>query len=178
LFKTAFALAGGLGVAVFAFAGGPTPAATDKTVTKKSSAKSPVSAGKSAPASKNGAASKAAPSKKTSSKPASSTASKKTGSRRSAKTAAAVARRSFQQQPTPQRYKEIQQALSDKGYFGGTADGNWGPESVDALKRFQHDQSLTEDGKIGSLSLIALGLGPNHNNDVSLPSAPDKSITP
>jgi len=65
-----------------------------------------------------------------------------------------------QQQPTSDRYKEIQQALSDKGYFKGSADGNWGPESVDALKRFQREQNLTEDGKIGSLSLIALGLGP------------------
>lgn len=175
MFKTAFAL--GLGVAVFAFADGPTP--TDKTVAKRTSAKSAIGTGKPAPASRSGTASKTVPLKKTSSKTAaSSTASKKTGSRRSAKRAAAAPRRSFQQQPTPERYKEIQQALSDKGYFGGTADGNWGPESVDALKRFQHDQSLTEDGKIGSLSLIALGLGPNHNNDVSLPSAPDKSITP
>ena len=69
-------------------------------------------------------------------------------------------RRTAQQQPTPQRYKEIQQALADKGYFNGPADGNWGADSMDALKRFQHDQNLPEDGKIGSLSLIALGLGP------------------
>ena len=69
-------------------------------------------------------------------------------------------RRSAQQQPTPQRYKEIQQVLADKGYFKGQVDGNWGPSSIDALKRFQHDQSLAEDGKIGSLSLMALGLGP------------------
>jgi len=32
---------------------------------------------------------------------------------------------------------------------------------VDALKRFQREQNLTEDGKIGSLSLIAMGLGPH-----------------
>ena len=64
------------------------------------------------------------------------------------------------QQPSADRYKEIQQALADKGYFHGDSDGNWGPASVDALKRFQHDQNLVEDGKIGSLSLIALGLGP------------------
>jgi peptidoglycan hydrolase-like protein with peptidoglycan-binding domain len=72
----------------------------------------------------------------------------------------AVARRSVQSQPTPERYKEIQEALASRGYFKGTPDGNWGPESVDALKRFQRDQNLTDDGKIGSLSLIALGLGP------------------
>ena len=71
----------------------------------------------------------------------------------------AATRRSYQQQPTPERYKEIQQALADRGYFNGQVDGNWGAESVDALKRFQHEQNLTEDGKIGSLSLIALGLG-------------------
>jgi peptidoglycan hydrolase-like protein with peptidoglycan-binding domain len=78
---------------------------------------------------------------------------------KSTKTVAAV-RRPTQQQPTADRYREIQDALASRGYFSGTADGTWGPESVDALKRFQRDQSLTEDGKIGSLSLIALGLGP------------------
>lgn len=68
----------------------------------------------------------------------------------------------MQQQPTPERYREIQQALAERGCFSGSPDGNWGPESVEALKRFQHEQNLTEDGKIGSLSLIALGLGPKH----------------
>lgn len=77
----------------------------------------------------------------------------------SKKKAAVVAHRA-PQQPSPERYKEIQQALSAKGYFNAEPDGTWGPASIDALKRFQHDQKLVEDGKIGSLSLIALGLGP------------------
>ena len=77
-----------------------------------------------------------------------------------------------QQQPTQARYKEIQQALADKGYFSGPVDGSWGPESVDALKRFQREQNLTEDGKIGSLSLIALGLGPKRTID----AAPEKQV--
>ena len=75
----------------------------------------------------------------------------------------AVARkpvRSFQQAPTADRYKEIQQALSSKGYYKGEPNGEWGADSVDALKRFQSDQNLMPDGKINSLSLIALGLGP------------------
>jgi peptidoglycan hydrolase-like protein with peptidoglycan-binding domain len=67
------------------------------------------------------------------------------------------------QQPSPERYKEIQQALATKGYFNNEPDGTWGPASIDALKRFQHDQNLVEDGKIGSLSLIALGLGPKRD---------------
>jgi len=74
------------------------------------------------------------------------------------KKTAVVARRPLQ--PAPERLKEIQQALASRGYFTSEPDGTWGPASIDALKRFQHDQNLVEDGKIGSLSLIALGLGP------------------
>jgi murein L,D-transpeptidase YcbB/YkuD len=72
-----------------------------------------------------------------------------------------VARRPpTQQQPSGDRYREIQQALADKGYYQGTLDGNWRPDSSDALKRFQREQNLEADGKIGALSLMALGLGP------------------
>lgn len=93
----------------------------------------------------------------------------------------AVSRRSIQQQPSTDRYREIQQALSDKGYFAGQPDGNWGPDSTDALKRFQRDQNLTEDGKIGSLSLIALGLGPKRTAPVEAAdeaAPPEKSFLP
>lgn len=66
----------------------------------------------------------------------------------------------YQTTPTPERYQEIQQALASKGYYHGEVNGTWGADSIDALKRFQADQSLMPDGKISSLSLIALGLGP------------------
>jgi peptidoglycan hydrolase-like protein with peptidoglycan-binding domain len=69
-------------------------------------------------------------------------------------------KRSYQQTPTPDRYKEIQQALSSKGYFQGEPNGEWGADSQESLKRFQAAQNLTPDGKLNSLSLIALGLGP------------------
>jgi peptidoglycan hydrolase-like protein with peptidoglycan-binding domain len=82
---------------------------------------------------------------------------KKTASSKSKKKTVVV-RRAAQQQPTAERYKEIQQALAGKGYFQGTVDGVWGADSIDALKRFQREQNLEDDGKIGSLSLIALGL--------------------
>ncbi len=85
--------------------------------------------------------------------------------------------RSYQQTPSPERYKEIQQALASKGYFQGEPTGEWGPDSVDALKRFQNAQNLTPDGKIGSLSLIALGLGPKHLTAKS-DSAPPPAGTP
>jgi len=92
------------------------------------------------------------------------------------KTVATASRRSSQQQPTPDRYREIQQALNDKGYFKGPVDGAWGPDSVEALKRFQRDQNLTEDGKIGALSLIALGLGPQRT--VHPASTPGSAASP
>ncbi|MGC9970990.1 MAG: peptidoglycan-binding domain-containing protein [Bryobacteraceae bacterium] len=68
--------------------------------------------------------------------------------------------RTGQVTPTPQRYKEIQQALIDRGYLQGPARGVWGPDCSQALKKFQQDQNLEPSGKLDSLSLIALGLGP------------------
>ncbi|MBV8549975.1 MAG: peptidoglycan-binding protein [Acidobacteriaceae bacterium] len=82
---------------------------------------------------------------------------------------------SYQLHPDPERYQEIQQALAGKGYFKGDANGQWGDDSVDALKRFQADQKLDPDGKINALSLIDLGLGPKHGGGVRPavpPSAP------
>ena len=64
--------------------------------------------------------------------------------------------------PTPDRYKEIQEALAKKGYLHGAADGVWNQDSADALRRFQQDQNLQASGKLDSLSIIALGLGPKY----------------
>jgi peptidoglycan hydrolase-like protein with peptidoglycan-binding domain len=77
-----------------------------------------------------------------------------------------------QQTPTPDRYTEIQQALAAKGYYKGEANGVWGPDSVSALKRFQAEQNLQADGKIGALSLIALGLGPKHESTGEIAAKP------
>jgi peptidoglycan hydrolase-like protein with peptidoglycan-binding domain len=71
--------------------------------------------------------------------------------------------RASQQAPTPDRYKEIQQALMQRGYLSGAASGVWSMESMEAMKRFQRDQNLTPSGKPSSLSLIALGLGPKRD---------------
>jgi peptidoglycan hydrolase-like protein with peptidoglycan-binding domain len=81
--------------------------------------------------------------------------------------------------PTPDRYKEIQQALAEKGYYDGAVDGNWDANCVAALKRFQADQSLAPDGKLGSLSLIALGLGPKREpSQQQFVSKPEPVQTP
>jgi len=67
--------------------------------------------------------------------------------------------RSRQTAPTPDRYKEIQGALASRGYLEGTPTGVWDSQSTEALRRFQKDQNLEPNGKLNSLSLIALGLG-------------------
>jgi peptidoglycan hydrolase-like protein with peptidoglycan-binding domain len=84
----------------------------------------------------------------------------------------------YQVHPTPDRYKQIQQALADKGYFKGTVDGSWGDDSVDALKRFQTDHHLENDGKINSLSLIQLGLGPKHDGSAITTANPGMPAAP
>ncbi|MEP7354532.1 MAG: peptidoglycan-binding protein [Acidobacteriota bacterium] len=84
----------------------------------------------------------------------------KRNGKQTAKAAPSRPRSVQQQQPSSERYQEIQQALVDRGYLSGPADGNWGSDSVGGLKRFQADQSLTPDGKLTALSLTALGLGP------------------
>ena len=76
------------------------------------------------------------------------------------KPAARTPVRAKQLAPTKDRYQQIQQALAGKGYFSGEPNGAWGSDSAESLKRFQADQNLTPDGKLTSLSLIALGLGP------------------
>lgn len=90
-----------------------------------------------------------------------------------------ASRRSGQLQPAPERLKEIQQVLADKGYYKGEVNGQWDADSVEALKRFQNAQNIKDDGKINSLSLIGLGLGPNHANSISpvAPPAPNSSAT-
>ena len=135
------------------------PVGTKKTALKASTSNASKSKGKTA--GKSTAGKKAANGKK-------STAAKKT----SAKQTASRYRRSSQREPAPERYKEIQQSLVDKGYFSGPANGAWGPDSVAALKRFQRDQNIGDDGKLGSLSLMALGLGPKRGA-----SAADKPQT-
>ena len=74
---------------------------------------------------------------------------------------------SYQLHPDPERYQQIQQALADRGYFKGEVNGTWGDDSTDALRKFQADQKLPDDGKITALSLTSLGLGPRHDGSTA-----------
>jgi peptidoglycan hydrolase-like protein with peptidoglycan-binding domain len=89
---------------------------------------------------------------------------KKAAAKSKKKSTKRVVRRPLtQQQPTPERYREIQQALIDRGFLQGPATGVWGPECVAALKNYQTDQKLEATGKLDALSLIRLGLGPQRD---------------
>jgi hypothetical protein len=87
---------------------------------------------------------------------------------------------SYQTHPDQDRYQQIQQSLASNGYFKGEANGQWGEDSVAALKQFQTDHKLVNDGKISSLSLIGLGLGPKRETAVKpvAKDAPDSIPAP
>jgi len=114
---------------------------------------------------------------------AKTTASKKTSARAAHSRKGRSARRkpagpSYQTHPTSDRYKEIQQSLADKGYYRGEVNGTWGDDSAEALKHFQSDHKLPDDGKVNSLSLIQLGLGPKHDSAAVHPGSPPDAAPP
>jgi peptidoglycan hydrolase-like protein with peptidoglycan-binding domain len=89
---------------------------------------------------------------------------KKTAPKKTAPKKKAVARRPSppkQMEPTPERYREIQQALIDRGFLDGEPSGKWDERTVEAWKRFEESAGLPVDGKLDAKALIALGLAPN-----------------
>jgi peptidoglycan hydrolase-like protein with peptidoglycan-binding domain len=97
---------------------------------------------------------------------------KSSTARRRARATGRPIHRVSQQAPSRERYVDIQKALTERGYYQGEPDGNWGESSIEALKKFQEDQNLKPDGKLNSLSLIALGLGPRHTAAAYPPKSP------
>ena len=53
---------------------------------------------------------------------------------------------------------DVQAALRTKGYYTGALDGIYGPQTADAMRRFQTDSGLSPTGKINGDTLKALGL--------------------
>lgn len=54
--------------------------------------------------------------------------------------------------------RQTQQALKDKGYYSGQVDGINGPQTRDALHRYQQKENLNEDGQIGPKTMDSLGV--------------------
>lgn len=104
------------------------------------------------------------PAKKTTAKKRRATAKRSTTARRTRTVRRRAPTRSARfrgpQSPSPDRLREIQQALQTNGFLDGEPSGKWDDASIGAMKRFQEEHELTPNGKINALSLIALGLGP------------------
>src|SRR4051794_31970361 len=84
------------------------------------------------------ATSKKAPAKKSTAKTAGKTTKSASATKSSKKAPArkATTWRNRQMAPTPDRYRQIQEALAAKGYLQAQdATGSWNQNSIDALKR-------------------------------------------
>ncbi len=54
--------------------------------------------------------------------------------------------------------RSVQQALNDRGYSAGSVDGQWGPATEDAVRRFQQASGLPQTGELERSTLAALGV--------------------
>lgn len=78
---------------------------------------------------------------------------------------------------TGSEVRNIQSVLKKLGYYKGTVDGIYGSQTKNAVRTFQRDCGLTQDGVCGSKTLLYLGLdsgkesssaGGYSSNDVAL----------
>lgn len=77
----------------------------------------------------------------------------------------------YKQGSTGSTVRQIQQRLTNWGYYNYTIDGVYGSRTVAAVKNFQRNNGLTADGICGSRTLSALGIssGSSQSNvDVNL----------
>jgi peptidoglycan hydrolase-like protein with peptidoglycan-binding domain len=56
--------------------------------------------------------------------------------------------------------RKIQRALRDAGFRASKIDGEWGPNTRQALKNFQQGKGMAATGQLDRRSLSALGLDP------------------
>jgi murein L,D-transpeptidase YcbB/YkuD len=54
--------------------------------------------------------------------------------------------------------RSVQQALNDRGYNAGSVDGQWGPATEEAVRRFQQASGLPQTGELERSTLAALGV--------------------
>ena len=59
---------------------------------------------------------------------------------------------------TGENVRQIQQKLSQWGYYSGTVDGVFGQATYDAVVRFQKKNGLRADGVVGSATAAAMGI--------------------
>jgi peptidoglycan hydrolase-like protein with peptidoglycan-binding domain len=57
---------------------------------------------------------------------------------------------------TGKQVKILQQALKALGFYTGKPDGDYGPNTQNAVEQFQGSKGLTADGIVGQQTLTAL----------------------
>ena len=73
----------------------------------------------------------------------------------------------YKQGSTGSVVTQIQQKLSNWGYYSGSVDGVYGSKTVAAVKYFQRSNGLTADGKCGAKTLAALGISVSETSQSS-----------
>lgn len=135
---------------------------------------------KTSPTNKKPAVKKSTAQTKAGSKSSKAKTASRSAKRRTSSSKAAAARNKGPRSPEPERIREIQTALASRGY-DVEPSGVWDSRSVEALKRFQGDneiRNLTGKGKLDSLTLIALGLGPNNGPQAEKPKTTPEGQQP
>lgn len=56
------------------------------------------------------------------------------------------------------KVSEVQRKLRQWGYYDGAVDGVYGPETFEAVKKFQRKNGLKVDGVVGSQTAAAIGI--------------------
>jgi len=54
--------------------------------------------------------------------------------------------------------RSVQQSLNDRGYSAGPEDGQWGPNTENALRQFQAANGLAQTGTLDQQTLSSLGV--------------------
>lgn len=63
------------------------------------------------------------------------------------------------QAQSPELVKQAQQALKDKGLNAGPVDGQWGPQTQQAVKAYQQQNQIQASGQLDRETLASLGIG-------------------
>src|SRR5688572_9288302 len=62
------------------------------------------------------------------------------------------------QAQSPELVKQAQQALKDKGLNAGPVDGQWGPQTQQAVKAYQQQNQIQATGELDRQTLASLGI--------------------